>query len=169
MKKINKVAAGTILTIIISLTFLNQLTMQTLKTEIKINASAEKVWNTLMNHKDYPNWNPFIIQISGSAVVGENMSVLMKNGNKKPMAFTPVVLANKKNEEFRWKGKVFVNGIFDGEHYFILENLGVNKTRFIHGENFSGILSGVLLKMIGKDTKKGFAAMNLALKQQVEK
>ena len=47
----------------------------------------------------------------------------------------------------------------------IAERLKVDE----HGENFKGILSGILMMMIRKDTEKGFNAMNEALKKQTEK
>jgi hypothetical protein len=142
--------------------------MRSIKTEIVIDASSAQVWNVLMNHEAYPTWNPFIKSISGRTAEGESMAVTIQIGAKAPMDFAPLVLTNNENKEFRWKGKLLVSGIFDGEHYFILEQIGPNETRFIQGENFTGLLSGVLMKMIGEDTEKGFSAMNLALKNQVE-
>lgn len=61
-----------------------------------------------------------------------------------------------------------MKGVFDGEHYFILEEITPNQTRFIQGENFTGLLSAILMKMIGEDTRGGFISMNEALKTQVE-
>jgi hypothetical protein len=142
--------------------------MRKLETVIEINASVEDVWNVLMDHKAYPNWNPFIKQISGSTRPGEKLSATIQNEGKKPMEFAPIVLVNETNKEFRWKGKLFVKGLFDGEHYFILEKIGASKTRFTHGEQFTGMLTGVILKMIGEDTKTGFEAMNSSLKTLVE-
>ena len=78
-------------------------------------------------------------------------------------------MQNKTEKEFRWKGHLFVKGLFDGEHYFKLDALGPDKTRFIHGEQFSGVLSGMLLKMIGDSTLNGLKSMNEALKQLAEK
>lgn len=38
------------------------------------------------------------------------------------MVFTPEVIEAKVNEELRWVGRLAIPGIFDGEHYFILES-----------------------------------------------
>jgi hypothetical protein len=59
-------------------------------------------------------------------------------------------------------------GIFDGEHYFILEQDEDGNTLFRHGENFSGMLAAVVYMMIEADTRNGFEAMNVALKERVE-
>ena len=84
------------------------------------------------------------------------------------MQFQPIVLVNDSEKEFRWIGKLFVTGIFDGEHYFLLEEVSPNQTRFIQGENFTGLLSGILMRMIGKNTEAGFIEMNKSLKVQAE-
>ena len=143
--------------------------MKNLETEIIINANQEIVWNILMNHKVHPNWNPFIKSISGNAQEGSIIDVTIQPIGKNPMRFKPLILKNKKLNEFRWKGHLFVKGLFDGEHYFRLEKLSKNKTRFVHGEEFSGLLSATLLKMIGENTKASFMLMNEALKKEAEK
>ncbi len=143
--------------------------MKTIKTKIIIDAPLSKVWNILMDHSSYPSWNPFLLSISGSTQVGETISVSFHQENKKPMVFKPVVLKNETNSEFRWLGHLFVKGLFDGEHYFKLESISDNQTRFIHGENFTGLMAGVILKMIGDSTLKGFNNMNKAIKIRAEK
>ena len=84
------------------------------------------------------------------------------------MDFTPKVLAADKDAEFRWVGKLGFRGVFDGEHYFILEETGRGTTILHHGENFTGLLAYPLIGLIGDDTRAGFEAMNQALKERVE-
>lgn len=142
--------------------------MRNLETEITINASPEVVWAILLDHSAYPEWNPFIKEISGPAQPGENLLVNIQPPGSKGMEFKPLVLVNEKEKEFRWIGKLLVKGIFDGEHYFLLESVGPNETHFTQGENFTGILSGLMMKMIGKNTLLGFESMNDALKMKAE-
>lgn len=136
--------------------------MKSINTEITINASVETVWEALMNFDNYETWNPFITSIKGNSEVGETIEASIMNGDK-PMTFNPKVLVVSKCKEFRWKGKMFVKGLFDGEHYFKLEEFE-GKTKFTHGEIFTGLLSGMIYKMIGENTEKGFKAMNEGLK-----
>lgn len=152
----------------LTLITLNFTTMKSLKTEIVIDDKPQKVWQTLMDHEKYAEWNPFIKEISGDPSLGKKISVTIHPEGKEPMGFTPVVLRNDKEIEFRWVGHLFAKGLFDGEHYFQLEDMGSNKTKFIHGENFTGLMAGALMKMIGENTKKGFHAMNVALKERIE-
>jgi hypothetical protein len=143
--------------------------MKQYETDILINAPKEEVWATLMDHASYASWNPFIVAISGGAEVGSQLQVSLQLDNAKPMNFEPVVLVNKTGREFRWRGKMLVKGLFDGEHYFKLEAINERETRLIHGEIFSGLLTRPILSMIGKKTLSGFKTMNEALKARIEK
>lgn len=141
--------------------------MKNLETSISIQAPVEKVWETLMNFENYPQWNPFIKSIKWKR--DDQLDVMIDPGDKKPMNFKPVLLKKEKNKEFRWQGKMWFKGIFDGEHYFKLRKDEKGNTQLTHGEIFTGILSGLILKFIGKDTHEGFISMNEALKNEVEK
>ncbi len=56
------------------------------------------------------------------------------------MQFRPKVLVVEVAREFRWKGKLLVTGLFDGEHFFILEQTPNGTVLFTQGEIFSGLL-----------------------------
>ena len=135
-----------------------------IKTSIDIAASPEKVWAVFSDFKNYPNWNPFIVSLTGEVNVGNYIDIDLVT-----MKFKPVVLKFDQNEELRWKGKLFMKGLFDGEHYFQLNENPDVSTKFVHGENFSGILVRLLKKKLDGETRDGFNKMNEALKAEVEK
>ena len=142
--------------------------MKNIQTEILINTDITKVWDILMNFDGYPKWNPFITSISGEPKLGARLTVSIKPPDGKGMTFKPTILTLESNKEFRWKGKLGITGIFDGEHYFILESLKKDQTKFIHGEKFSGILVPLVGKMLDK-TQKGFQLMNESIKNECER
>ncbi|RJE71560.1 SRPBCC domain-containing protein [Reichenbachiella sp. MSK19-1] len=134
-----------------------------IKSQIDIHASADKIWEVLMDFDSYPEWNPLVREISGKAEEGQRIKVVLSE-----MTFKPDVLAVSEKREFRWRGKLGVRGLFDGEHYFVLEPTDKNNTRLIHGESFSGLLVAVLKKKLETGTLDGFKAMNESLKKRVE-
>lgn len=142
--------------------------MKKIRTEIIIHATAEKVWRVLTDFENHPGWNPFIKSIKGEKKVGKNITVSLKPPGGGAMTFKPVILRFEPGREFRWKGTLGMKGIFDGEHYFILEKLSDHQIKFIHGEDFSGLLVWVLGKTLQK-TREGFQLMNQALKRECEK
>jgi hypothetical protein len=136
-------------------------------TEIIINASKEKVWHTLTNFSNYPNWNPFIVSIKGELAKGKKLTNTLMNGEK-AFVIKPVVLSVVPNQYFDWLGSILIKGIFDGHHYFEIDELSPTQVKLTHGEHFSGILSTYILKKIGNDTRNNFIKMNQAIKTTVE-
>ena len=138
--------------------------MKEIVTEIQINASPDKVWQVLTANEQWYAWNPFIIKSVGNFVVGEKVTNTIHMTGQKPMTFKPTVLQADKEKELRWLGRLFVPGLFDGEHYFKLAPQGTG-THLVHGEIFKGLLIGMLNL---DDARKSFVALNEALKKRVE-
>lgn len=140
---------------------------RSIKTEIIINAAKEKVWQILTDFQDYPSWNPFIVSIQGNLKTSSRLINTLSNGGKK-YVFKPRVLSVVPHQYFDWLGSLFIGGLFDGHHYFEIEELSPNQVKFTQGEHFSGILSGYILKKIGNETRHNFIRMNEALKARAE-
>jgi len=137
------------------------------KRQILINASADKVWSVLTDFGLWKEWNSFIVNSEGAAIVGSKLKNTFDN-NGKEMVFKPKVLRAEPNKELVWMGRLFIPGIFDGTHGFRIEEVGPNQVRFVNYESFKGIFSSMILKKIYDDTAKGFERMNSELKAQVE-
>lgn len=140
-----------------------------IKTEITIEAAPKRVWEVLTAFEQYPNWNPFIKSIEGQVRAGEKIIVRLEPPGAKGMTFKPKVLTFDKNKEFKWMGRLFFPGLFDGEHRFELIDNGNGTTTFVHAERFSGILVRMLSNMLDGSTVNGFRAMNEQLKKEAEK
>lgn len=139
-----------------------------IKTQIVINASAEKVWKILTDFSQYPQWNSFIKLISGNVQEGNIIVAHIHPPNGKEMVFKPKVLAFKANKEFRWLGHFLFKGLFDGEHKFELISNTDGSTTFIQSERFTGILVPLFKAMLETNTLNGFNNMNAELKRKVE-
>lgn len=140
-----------------------------LRTEIEINAKPDRVWKVLTAFDTFPIWNPFVKEIQGKPVEGEKLRIFIQPSGAKGMKFTPTVLKAEPGRELRWLGRLFIPGLFDGEHYFLIEPIDENKVRFVHGENFSGLLVGMFAKSLDTDTLRGFKEMNAAVKKRAER
>jgi hypothetical protein len=143
--------------------------MHLLETQIDIDAPVERVWSLLIDFPSYPRWNPFVRSIEGILEVGQSLKVFIQPQGASGMRFQPTVLAAQPNRELRWKGKLFLPGLFDGEHYFKLEVKPGGGLTFHQGENFSGVLVPLFRRSLDGPTKQGFVAMNEALKREAEK
>ena len=142
--------------------------MRELKTEIEINGSIDAVWEILTDFNSYPEWNPFIKKIEGELKVGVQLKVYIEPPGGKGMTFKPFVKRLEPKTEFKWLGHFLIPGIFDGEHIFQLEQINDNKIKFIHSENYNGLLVPLLWKSLNTNTRQGFEEMNNSLKNRAE-
>ena len=142
--------------------------MKELRTDIDIYGTIDQVWDVLTDFSSFPKWNPFIKKIEGELKLNSQLRVQIEPPGGKAMTFKPTVKILEPKNEFRWLGSLLLPGIFDGEHIFQLEQIDNNNTRFIHSENFSGLLVPLFWKSLNTQTRNGFEEMNKALKKKVE-
>lgn len=140
-----------------------------IKTEIKINATSEKIWEILTDFNEYPKWNPFIKSIKGQLTIGKKIIVQIKPPDAKGMIFKPKIVTLKKNKELSWLGHLLFPGLFDGNHKFELIENKNGTTTFIQSEIFKGVLVPLFKKQLNINTKNGFIEMNEKLKELAEK
>jgi len=139
-----------------------------IEVQITINVPVEVIWKVLSDFKSYPQWSPTIAEFYGEPQVGKRTKVLLTQPGGTGIKMNPIFLKIAENKELRWKGSLFVKGLFDGEHYFLIKRISQNQSQLIQGECFSGLLIPFFKKMIHGNTKKGFELFNKALKERVE-
>jgi hypothetical protein len=141
--------------------------MRLISTSIDIAAPPERVWQVLTDFPAHPSWNPFIELISGPLQAGAMLTVRVRPPGGDGMTFKPKVVVSQPNRQLRWKGRLVLPGLFDGEHFFELEP-AANGTRFEHGERFSGLLVALMGASSFDQIERGFVAMNQAIKKRAE-
>ncbi|GAA2575470.1 SRPBCC domain-containing protein [Actinomadura fulvescens] len=154
------VAVGTLFT-------WSELKPHEIRTSVEIAAPADRVWQVLTDFQRYPEWNPFIVSVKGTAEKGTKLDNKLRDGNGGVMTFKPEILKADAGRELRWIGRMWVPGIVDGEHYFLIEPAGDGKVRLTQGEKFTGALVPVATGQLRM--KDEFAAMNAALKARAER
>jgi hypothetical protein len=158
-------ALAAILVVLASYATWANLRPYTLQASIVINASPQRVWAVLTDLRAYQRWNPFIISSSGRLRVGATLTNRMRDATG-VTTFTPVVLAVQPGRELRWIGKVGPGWIFDGEHSFVIQQIGPGRVRLTQREQFTGVAIPFYTRRLHDDTLPQFRAMNAALAQQ---
>ncbi len=142
-----------------------------------INAPIQKVWETLINIKDYSKWNPFVYDISFDKKIPEvncNMlfSVRFSNGKEVKSkefvtTFKPPKLNNNKSAlwVYRFDGFLHKPYMVRATRIQKLKALSENKTEYLSEEVFSGLLKAFLPV---KEVTKGFILQSNVLKELCE-
>jgi hypothetical protein len=143
--------------------------MKEIRSEIEIGSSPDKVWQLLISSPGYvPDG---IREAVKDRRVGSKLKVYIGTEGGKGALFTVRLLVAEPGRELRWKGNLWIPGLFDGEHAFeikpIPDNQGGGKVLFLQSEKFSGLFLLFLSKTI-KNTKEEFDKMNVTLKQRAE-
>jgi len=141
--------------------------MRSIRTAIHIDARPDAVWRVLTDFDRYPDWNPFMPYAEGAAEEGKTIEVRIEPPGGRGMTFRPTLQRVEPNRELRWLGRLLLPKIFDGEHIFELCPEG-DGTRFVQRENFGGLLVPLMWGTLEAPTRRGFEAMNDALKARVE-
>jgi hypothetical protein len=161
MKKASLVLSLLITLIIILLLLGNK----HITTDVTIDAPADAVWAVLMDFPKYPEWNPFIVKVTGEIKKGSTLEVTFHTKGSDPVVFTPEIKLFEVNNVLQWEGKLLMPGIFTGKHTFQLVKIDPKKTLLVQKEDFNGILVPFFNF---KSTIEGFTLMNKAFKKRVE-
>lgn len=122
----------------------------------------------MTDFEQYKEWNP-VMEIEGMLTEGERLELTLTYPNQSPTALRPKVIVVDEPTEFRWQGRLFVPGLYDVEHRFVLAPRDDGtRTYLTHAETFRGVVVGFINRRIGSDIKAGFNQMNEALKHYVE-
>jgi hypothetical protein len=98
--------------------------------------------------------------------VGEQIKVYMGTNGRGATLKVKLLTVNPA-QELRWKGHLWVTGLFDGEHSFLIKPQPKGKVLFIQREVFGGLFLPFLTKTL-KDTEKEFLEMGKIIKQKAE-
>ena len=82
------------------------------------------------------------------------------------MTFRPLVLRAQPHRELRWRGRLILPGLLDGEHILSIAPFSAARVRFSQREKFSGLLVPLARRTLLDATRRGFEEMNLALERR---
>jgi hypothetical protein len=137
-----------------------------IRDEIEIEATGDEVWDVLVDFARYPEWNP-VMEIEGRPTADARLVVSFARPSGRRFVLKPHVLVADQSRELRWLGRMFVPGLFDGEHRFEIRETKPGRVAFVQGERFRGLAVPLLRKLIEVDTVANFRRSNEALAARV--
>jgi hypothetical protein len=143
--------------------------MQEVQTFIDINAPAGLVWAILADFRTYARWNPFIRGVAGRSASGARIELRLKTPAGDDVRVKSQVVRSNEPRELRWLERWLLPGLFSSEHRFRIESLPGGGVRFHHAEQVRGLMVPLLRQRHLLRGRRGFDAMNVALKQRAER
>ncbi len=142
--------------------------MPTLYAEIDINAPQGVVWDALVRKDQWRFWNTFLYDCDPGLPMARGSEIFLSmqrlEGDEET-EFQPVITMMRSPYVMRWVSSI--PGL-RSEHMFELRETVPGRTRYLHRETFSGILSKVFLPFIRQDERQGLRRMAQQLKMYVE-
>ena len=135
---------------------------------VDIDAPPAVVWDQLTALPAFREWNPFIREAGGQPVVGGTIRVRVAPSLGIPLVFHARVLERDEGRKLRWRGHVLTDWLASGEHVFTIEPLSTGGVRFVQREVFTGLLPRLAGALLEREARRGFDAMNAALKARAE-
>lgn len=142
--------------------------MQRIDTEILIAALPRDVWATLCDLSDYADWNPWIQDARGDAMVGRNLSLSFFWRGKLRHRWGLVTRADAP-KVLRWTIALLPMRLIKAEFRFRLRQRSRGGTVLYHSVVFSGPLEIFFSSLLRTSFVDGATATNRALKRRVER
>jgi len=143
-------------------------TKRTIRSAIEIRAPIDTVWRVLTDFGGYPEWNPHIRRVIGTAKVGARLAIHSQPPGGRGVVMRPRVTTWSPPRELRWRATFLNKRLFSGEHGFKLEPKGADRVRFVQDETFSGLLVPLYSRLRLARTRRGFDQVNEALRDRAE-
>ncbi|NET36460.1 MAG: SRPBCC domain-containing protein [Cyanothece sp. SIO1E1] len=143
--------------------------MPSLYAEIEINAPKRQVWQALFHKDKWFKWNTFLFDCDPTLAFEPGQAVLLslrRLPGEEETEFQPLITLVQPEICLQWVAKI--PGLLN-EHTFELQEIGPGRTKYIHRENFSGVLTRLFLPFIRLEEQKGLRRMARELKQYVER
>ena len=146
--------------------------MKLVRSEIEINAPAQKIWNIIIDFEHYPEWNTFTPRLGVKRiVVGEEFTLdcqmtekqLLKDEHEAFLVYEPEKYKISWGTS-RTRGRPGIKSF----RWQICEPLDDRRTHFINYEEFYGVLAPVVNLLYSKKLQRAYDRYCRALKKRAE-
>ncbi|MEO1069670.1 MAG: SRPBCC domain-containing protein [Cyanobacteria bacterium J06638_6] len=139
--------------------------MKAFSTSILIDATADTVWNILIDTPRWPDWNTTIDKVEGNIAAGEQVTVYSKISPGR--AFPLEVTEFEPPRRMVWSGGMPL-GLFTGKRTYTLTPRDDNSIEFSMQEAFTGLMAPLITRSI-PDLQPSFNQFANCLKQHAER
>ena len=106
--------------------------MKTLAAKIDVEAPPDRVWEVLTDFPSYPQWNPFMFSVEGTAEAGAHLRIGMQRRGGMVLRFGARVVVADPPRELAWSGEGLRGhwpGLVRGDRRVVVEPLASGRSR----------------------------------------
>lgn len=134
---------------------------------IGVQAPAEVIWEIVHDLSAWGEWNPTYTAAAGEIRIGATLVLTLALPGQPAQEIRPKVLEWVPNEQLHWQLSL-MGGLIRTMRYIEIEPVGPANCVVDNGELFGGLMGPSLGKRMGRTVRRGFQAMNEALKARAE-
>lgn len=140
----------------------------TIEHAIEFPGEPAEVWDVAFGDGRDAGWNPYLLALRGPLEVGASIEIAILQRNwQKTMELTQVLVEVDPPRRLAWRGQPGPSGLIRTDHSFAIEPLGSGSVRFVHREEFRGVLARFFDETMKGHTEAAFRAMDEALAERV--
>ncbi|WP_433683524.1 SRPBCC family protein [Nocardia sp. CA-119907] len=135
---------------------------------VEIDAPAELVWQVITDLPRYGEWNPFCIEARSTLVPGEPIDMLVALSGSGPRRQREWMVSHTPGTEFSYSMKPVPLGTLHSLRSHKVTPLGPDRTRYESHFELSGWLHPLVIALLGKNLRRGFAGMTEGIQRRAE-
>ena len=134
---------------------------------IGVPTNSRAIWDVLSDLGRWSEWNTVYPEVHGLLRIAQKLAITEVFPHAPPTTITPTIVDWVPNEQILWQIRAPL-GMVKRLRYIEIEKLSEEGCIFSNGEFFSGMLSPLVVNMMRRPIKNGFAALGEAMKLRAE-
>ncbi|PXX64211.1 uncharacterized protein YndB with AHSA1/START domain [Nocardia tenerifensis] len=134
---------------------------------VDIDAPAELVWQVITDFDRYGEWNPFVSECRSSLVPGEPIDMLVHLGSR-PRRQREYIRSHTPGRELSYAMKPVPFGALHSLRSHTVTPLDDDRTRYESHFELDGWLHPLVVALLGKHLRRGFAGMTAGVEERAE-
>jgi len=139
--------------------------MPTYDTTFDVDATPPHVWEILTDLARYAEWNPQILDTSGSTEPGGEITLVLALSDGPHMTVTAVIEDSEPGRSLTWRGNGPRPWMFQGYRRFDIEATG-NRSQVRHLEKITGLAAPLFSLRMGRQARRSHDALDTALQHR---
>ena len=137
------------------------------RAEIEIDASIDRVWQILNDLQAYAEWNPFTPLVESSLQIGDPIHLHARMIGERLFHRVEWVTRNEPHT-LCWEMKMGARFLLHAERCQALTPLDDRRTHYVTEDRITGLLTPVVMGLFGRAMRRGFEDCARGLKKHAE-